>query len=145
MTNNRPNYYPPPGYGQPPPYYYPPYPYPPPYYPPQSTLGGKGGLVVGILLIVGGIMAILSGIYFIFIGLLFSSMTFIGSFGTIYIGCGIYEFIAGFIAIIGAIFAFKRQKWGFIIAGSVMIIIGYGFIIGILALIFAILAKDEFR
>jgi hypothetical protein len=147
MTNNEPNYYPPPGYGQPPPYYYPPYPYPypPPYYPPQSTLGGKGGLIVCILLIIGGIIALLSGIYFILMGLLFSSFTFIGYLGALYTGCGIFAFVAGFLAIIGSIFAYKRQKWGFVIAATVMLIIGYGFIIGILALIFAILAKDEFR
>lgn len=143
-------YGPPPGYGHPPPHYYPPYPYPYPYPPPYaygpppSTLGGKGGLIVGILLIIGGIISLIVGGFITAIGLFLSATFFLGYLGGIYAGCGAFMLIAGIIGIIGATFAMKREKWTFVLVACILLIIGYGFIFGLLSLIFLILSKDEF-
>ncbi len=144
---------PPPPPPPPPPTYYQPYSYYPqgPYYPPSygppqksSALGGKGGLITAIMLIIGAIIDFILGGLLTVLGLVVSSVAYVGSIGGLYAACGIFWLIAAIIAIIAAVFSFKNQKWGLVLIGSILLVLGYSFIFGILALIFVIISKDEF-
>jgi hypothetical protein len=53
-------------------------------------------------------------------------------------------FLAGIIAIIGGIAALNRRRWGLAVAGSIAAIFGF-FPLGVLAVIFTVLAEPEFR
>ena len=52
--------------------------------------------------------------------------------------------IIGILSIVGGIYAIQRKKWGLALTGSIAAIFG-SFIIGILATIFTVIAKDEFK
>ena len=51
----------------------------------------------------------------------------------------------GVMAIIGGIFAIKRQKWGLALAGAICAVLVPPFILGILAVVFVALAHSEFE
>jgi hypothetical protein len=53
-------------------------------------------------------------------------------------------FLAGLIAIFGGIAAVNRRRWGLAVAGAIAAVFGF-FPIGVLAVIFTILAEPEFR
>ena len=54
--------------------------------------------------------------------------------------------VFGFMAIIGGVFAIRRQKWGLALAGAICaVLIPPPFILGILAIVFVALAHDEFE
>jgi hypothetical protein len=53
-------------------------------------------------------------------------------------------FLSGVVAIAGGIAAFKRQRWGLALAGSIAAVFGF-FPAGIAAVVFTILAEPEFR
>lgn len=63
--------------------------------------------------------------------------------------CGVVVMIFGAIAVLGSVMAITRQKFGLAVAGSVFAILGYGYLVGsllgIVALIILILSKDEFK
>ncbi len=95
----------------------------------------------GILSIVGGATNAILGIAATLIGGLvggFFAMGWLGAIGTPAI-------IFGIIAIVGGIFALRRRIWGLALAGSICALIGGGFILGILAIIFVIMGKGEFE
>jgi hypothetical protein len=95
----------------------------------------------GILSIIAGSIALISGI------LVGSLGTFIGAFFEIaWTGAfGIPPIILGIIAIVGGIYALRREVWGLALAGSICALIGPGFILGLLAIIFVSLGKGEFE
>ncbi len=54
--------------------------------------------------------------------------------------------IFGIMAIIGGVFAIRRQKWGLALAGAICaVLIPPPFILGILAIVFIALAHGEFE
>ncbi|MDH4291486.1 MAG: PMP-22/EMP/MP20 family protein [Dehalococcoidia bacterium] len=52
--------------------------------------------------------------------------------------------IAGTVAIVGGICALRRKNWGLALAGSICALPA-GFLLGILAIIFVIMGKREFK
>ena len=54
--------------------------------------------------------------------------------------------IAGILAIVGGIYAIRRKIWGLALAGSICATLSlYTFYLGILAIIFIALSKNEFK
>ncbi len=96
--------------------------------------------VAGILAIIGGCIEVVFGIVVATVGSLgwFFGMGWLSAFGA-------PSIILGIIAIIGGIYALKRRAWGLALAGSICALFGPWAILGILAIIFVILGKDEFR
>ena len=47
--------------------------------------------------------------------------------------------------IVGGVFALRRKKWGWALAGSIIALIGWTCLLGVLSTIFVALAKDEFE
>jgi len=98
-----------------------------------SIIGGGLGVILGIVLIVVGTVAgqVLAGLGVPFVGKLVV--------GTLAVGL-----ILGIVAIVGGIYALRRQKWGLALAGSICALFPW-WILGIPAIIFVILGKDEFK
>ncbi len=57
---------------------------------------------------------------------------------------GIPIVLINVLAIVGGVFAIKRKNWGVALAGSIAAILS-SFILGVVALIFTIIGKSEFR
>ncbi len=53
-------------------------------------------------------------------------------------------FVGGILSLIGGIYAVQRRKWKLALAGSIAAIFG-ATLIGILATVFTVMAKDEFE
>lgn len=97
---------------------------------------------------VGGILAIIAGTLQVILGLLGAAgVGFVCGF----IGMGWLSAILaplivfGIVAIIGGIFALRREVWGLALAGSICALIDPWFILGIFAIIFVSLGKGEFK
>jgi hypothetical protein len=59
-------------------------------------------------------------------------------------GIGIPRIILGIVAILGGVYALERRKWGLALAGAICSLICV-FFLGILAIIFVAIGKDEFE
>jgi hypothetical protein len=95
----------------------------------------------GILSIIAGCIAVIVGIVVALLGLFIG-----GLFGLPWPGLfGIPSLIFGIIAIVGGIFALKRQVWGLALTGSICALIGPWAILGLLSIIFVSLGKGEFE
>jgi len=96
---------------------------------------------------VGGILAIIAGVLQVILGLavaIFGSIfTFwmMGWFGAF----GVPLIVFGIVAIIGGIYALRREVWGLALAGSICALISPWFILGLLGIIFVSLGKGEFK
>ncbi len=116
-------------------------------------------MVAGILNIVSGSLRILSSIaVFIGIMLFIPVATSIGPgpvpdmprwivpgvLASILIIGVVLLLVVGILSIIGGIYALQRKKWGLALAGSIAAIFGSS-VMGILATIFIVMAKDEFE
>lgn len=89
-----------------------------------------------------GVCCIISGVVDVIFGLMNLSM---GSFaGGLFMGWfasfGVPFIVLGAIAIIGGIFALKRTRWVLALVGAICALFG----LGILAIIFLIMGKEEF-
>jgi hypothetical protein len=97
---------------------------------------------------VGGILALIAGVFQVIVGIV---IAVVGGIGGWFIGMGWLSAIGaplivlGIVAIVGGIYAFKRNIWGLALAGSICALIGPWFLLGILAIIFVSLGKREFR
>jgi hypothetical protein len=97
---------------------------------------------------VAGILTIIAGALQVILGTL--GATGVGFVGGI-IGIGWLSaifaplIVFGIIAIIGGIYALRRQVWGLALAGSIFALIGPWFVLGILSIIFVSLGKGEFK
>ena len=100
-----------------------------------------------------GILSIICGSYGIIAG---SVVAVLGGSATCMIGVpfvprllalvGIPMITLGAVAIVGGIYAVKRQLWGLALAGAICaLLVPPPFILGILAIIFVILGKGEFE
>jgi hypothetical protein len=98
-----------------------------------SIVCGAWGLVIGsVIAVLGGSVSWVPGVPFFVPRLL----AFIGA----------PMIVLGVVAVIGGIYAVKRQLWGLALAGAICaLLIPPPFILGILAIIFVILGKDEFE
>ena len=66
-------------------------------------------------------------------------------FGLAWGAFGFPSIMLGIIAIVGGVYALRREVWGLALAGSICALIGPWAILGILAIIFVALGKGEFE
>jgi DNA-directed RNA polymerase subunit RPC12/RpoP len=109
---------------------------------PQTNYGTVGG----IFCILSGVLGLITGVVIMVFGFMLFNL-----FGASYVVvCGVIMVIFSLIAILGGIFAIQRRSYPMAIVGSIFaLLVGFpaffiGFIFGIIALIFVILAKHEF-
>jgi len=95
----------------------------------------------GILSIIGGVINVIWGLVFAVIGGMAGAPFGMGWLGAI----GVPAIILGIIAIVGGSYALKRRIWGLALAGAICAIVGPAGLLGILAIIFVILGKGEFK
>jgi len=95
----------------------------------------------GILSIIAGSIGVITGIVVSLLGTLIG-----GFFGLPWPGLfGIPSLIFGIIAIVGGIYALRRELWGLALAGAICALFGPWVILGLLAIIFVSLGKGEFE
>jgi len=99
------------------------------------------GTTAGVLTLIGGIIGIAGGIA-ITVGLNFISGFL--TFGALLAPIGPILIVLGIIALIGAIFMFRRKSWGFCLAGAICAMFPV-LPLGIIAIILLALAKKEFE
>jgi hypothetical protein len=99
----------------------------------------------GILDIVAGSFGLIAALVFIFVG---GIMRFIPDVPTFL--CPIFMALAGplaiigILAIVGGVYALRRKIWGLALAGSIAAFFP-SWILGIAAIVFTILSKNEFE
>jgi len=97
--------------------------------------------VAGILAIIAGALQVIFGTAFATGIGFWAGIVEMGWLSAIF--CPLIVF--GIIAIVGGIYALLRKVWGLALAGSICALIGPWFVLGILAIIFVSLGKDEFE
>ena len=100
----------------------------------------------GICSIVGGAWGVLAGSTLCALGLC-GPMMHMDPLGMRFLSLfGWPALVLGIMAIIGGVFAIRRQKWGLALAGAICaVLIPPPFILGILAVVFVALAHSEFE
>lgn len=96
--------------------------------------------VAGILCIVSGAFGCLYGIAISVLGGVLGALGGVPLLSAI----GAPLIVVGIVAIIGGVYALKRRVWGLALAGSICALFCGG-LLGILAIIFVILGKGEFK
>jgi uncharacterized membrane protein HdeD (DUF308 family) len=94
-----------------------------------------------------GILAIIAGALHVILGIIIAAIGGIAFFRLTAIFAGPF-LILGIIAIVGGIYALRREIWGLALAGAICAIIPLILpwnILGILAVIFVSLGKREFK
>ncbi len=94
----------------------------------------------GICSIIGGVINLIWGLVFAVLGGITGAPFGMGWLGAI----GAPAIVFGIIAIVGGIYALKRNVWGLALAGAICALIGPAGILGILAIVFVIMGKGEF-
>ena len=61
----------------------------------------------------------------------------------IFVFFAVFLVVVGILALVGGIFALQRRQWGLALAGSIAATLGSN-VIGILAIVFLAMGKDEF-
>ena len=98
------------------------------------------GTTAGILTIIGGVIGIAAGAIFATVG----SAFMLGIPGLeLMAGIGGGIIALGVIALIGGIFTLRRKSWGFALAGAILALFPV-IPLGVLAIIFVSMAKNEF-
>ena len=98
----------------------------------------------GILSIVAGVPAAIGGLT---VGIVGGTMAWwdFPLAPRILAAVGVPMLILGIVAIVGGIYALKRKVWGLALAGAICALLSPAFILGILAIIFVVMAKGEFE
>jgi vacuolar-type H+-ATPase subunit I/STV1 len=107
------------------------------------------GTIAGVLLIISGLVGILAGAFIAFAWDMFNDIMPIGvpgidMFESILLVCGIIYIILSLIVLLSGFTTLGRKSWGFAIVGCIFSILFTGVLLGIIALILVVLAKDEF-
>jgi hypothetical protein len=100
----------------------------------KPTVGGILAIIAGALQVISGIVCA-TGVGF------WAGIFWMGWLSVIFAPLIVF----GIIAIVGGIYALRREVWGLALAGSICALIGPWFILGILAIIFVSLGKGEFK
>lgn len=104
-----------------------------------TTAGILSIICGGFGVIIGSVIALLGGSVAWMVGVPFFVPRLLGLIGVPMI-------VLGVVAIIGGIYAVRRRLWGLALAGAICaLLIPPQLILGILAIIFVILGKDEFE
>jgi len=107
----------------------------------------------GILCIIAGILGLIIGIGIELLGGIAGAVIqqlhvtipgLSGLVGGLIAGIGIVELVFGVVAILGGVFALRRRVWGLALAGSICATFVI-WVLGIPAIIFTALARDEFE
>lgn len=96
--------------------------------------------VAGILCIIAGVLQVLSGMTIALLTGITGAFFWAGWLAI----TGAPLVVFGIIAIVGGIYATRRQLWGLGLAGSICALVGPWFVLGILAIIFIATGKNEF-
>ena len=105
--------------------------------------------VAGILSLVAGALGIIIGIAVATIGAIGCGVW--GEMGLPFIGrlavtATAAPLVLSAVAIVGGVYALKRKVWGLALAGGICaLLIPPAFVLGILAIIFVAMGKDEFK
>jgi hypothetical protein len=117
-------------------------------------MDGNKGTVAGILDITAGVFSLVGCVPLLAIGL--GGAAVLGSVpdpdanrvaflpAVIFLPLAFIAFVTGIAAIAGGVSALNRRRWGMAVVGAVAAVLGF-FPIGVLAVIFTILAEPEFR
>ncbi len=109
---------------------------------PINVLLGSGGMLVGVFMLLTAIGQIIWGTLMLYIGSTIAiPFSLIGHRTTI---CLIYVLIISLFCIFSSYFAFKRQRFLIVLIGTILLIFTYGFISGIMCLIFLLIGRNEF-
>lgn len=117
-------------------------------------------LAGGVLNIVSGALGIISSIVLIIIMPIFSNIfsnlvfdssdfdgfdsdAFIVAFTVSFIVSSLLTLIPSIIAIVGGVFAIKRKRWGWALAGSICAVLCSS-VMGVVAIVFIAMSKSEF-
>lgn len=95
----------------------------------------------GILSIIGGAIAVMFGLAVAVAGAFaggFMGMGWLSAIGT-------PSIVLGAVAIVGGVYALKRRIWGLALAGAICALFGPWGILGLLAIIFVAMGKNEFE
>ena len=95
----------------------------------------------GILSIIAGAIGVIVGTLVAAIGGIIGRFFGIGWPGLF----GAPSIVLGIIAIVGGIYALRRRLWGLALAGSICALAGPWAILGVLAVVFVVLGKEEFE
>jgi len=96
-------------------------------------------VIGGILILIAGLGDLVMGLWLAVVGTAFMTIPFFPT--GMLMTCAIIWIILGLIAMIGGIFAIKREKFGLAIIGGVLTIYT---LLGLIGLILVALSKDEF-
>ena len=104
-------------------------------------------MVAGILDIVAGCWALLLALVFIFIGSMTQFIPDVPPFlFPILTAVSVPFSVIGILAIVGGIYALRRKVWGLALAGSIASLFSlHLFFLGIAAIVFTALSKNEFE
>jgi hypothetical protein len=94
-----------------------------------------------------GILSIIAGAIGVIIGIVVAAVGVIGWFFAMpwFSAIAAPIIVVGIIAIVGGIYALRREVWGLALVGSICALIGPWFVLGVLAIIFVSLGKGEFK
>lgn len=98
------------------------------------TAAGILNIIAGVGQLIGGLAIAIAGSF----GGVFFGMPWLGALGFPLIALGI-------VALVGGIYALKRQMWGLALAGSICVIVAGNLLFGILSLVFIVTGKGEFE
>jgi len=108
-----------------------------------SVVAGAFGVIGGIVvLVLGTVTGGLLGLFGV-CGLPELSSIILPALGGIVVALAAFPLALGIVAIIGGIYAMRRQKWGLALAGAICALL-VSSVLGIVAIIFVALGKDEF-
>ena len=109
-----------------------------------SVIAGAFGVIGGIVVLALGTVA--GGILGLFgaFGLPELSSIILPAMGGIVVALAAFPLALGIVAIIGGVYAMRRQKWGLALAGAICALL-VSSILGIVAIIFVALGKNEFE
>ena len=103
--------------------------------------------------VAGGVCSIVAGVWGVLVGGLLSLLglsgaTFLDMPRSGFLALSIVgwpSLVLGILAIVGGVFAVQRRRWGFALAGGICaLLVPPPFILGILAVVFVALSRDEF-
>jgi len=98
--------------------------------------------------LIAGIFEILSGISGLILAAFFVVLASFSSYYSYYFPafiCGGVVGVFGILALIGGIFCLQRKNYGMALVGAIFSLFSGGILFGVLAIIFTVLGKDEFK
>jgi hypothetical protein len=103
-------------------------------------------MTAGILDIVAGSFGLIGAFVFAFMGSIMRMVPDVPTFlCPIFIGIAGPVAIVAILAIVGGVYALRRKIWGLALAGSIAAFFTPSWALGVAAIVFTILSKNEFE